>query len=170
MLDVSGVHIEDLGADRVRLTGSRGHARPPTLKATVCYDGGWLGEGEISYAGPNAEARGRLAIEILEARLARIGGLRKHYDLIGVSSLFNDSEGVRLAALANRDARDVRVRLAVSGSRQRDVQLALHEVEALYTAGPAGGGGVRLNIVPMLASASAFVPRERIAARVSMIG
>ncbi len=170
VLDVSSVHVEDLGADRVRLTGSRGHPRPPTLKATVCYDGGWLGEGEISYAGPNAEARGRLAIEILEARLARIGGLRKHYDLIGVSSLFNDSEGVRLAALANRDARDVRVRLAVSGGRQRDVRLALHEVEALYTAGPAGGGGVRLNVVPMLASASAFVPRERVAASVSMIG
>jgi hypothetical protein len=170
VLDVSSVDIEDLGADRVRLTGSRGHARPPTLKATVCYDGGWLGEGEISYAGTNAEARGRLAIEILEARLARIGGLRKHYDLIGVSSLFNDSTGVRLAALANRDARDVRVRLAVSGVRERDVRLALHEVEALYTTGPAGGGGVRLNVVPMLASASAFVPRERVAARVSMIG
>jgi hypothetical protein len=170
VLDISGARVEDLGGDRVRLTGSRGHPRPPTLKATVCYDGGWLGEGEISYAGPNAQARGRLAIGILAARLARIGGLRAHFDLIGVSSLFNDTEGTRMARTAEGDARDVRVRLAVSSDQQRDVRLALHEVEALYTTGPAGGGGVRLAVVPLLASASAYVPRERLRPSVSMVG
>ena len=46
------------GADRVRVTGARGKPAPETLKATVCVDGGVLGEAEISYAGPNAAARG----------------------------------------------------------------------------------------------------------------
>ena len=54
--------------DRVRLRGARGKPAPETLKATVCFDGGLLGEAEISYAGPNAAARARLAIDTVKAR------------------------------------------------------------------------------------------------------
>jgi len=43
----------------VRLAGVRGHPRPATLKALAYFDGGWLGEGEISYAGVQAEARAK---------------------------------------------------------------------------------------------------------------
>lgn len=169
VLDLTAVEVHDLGADRVRLAGARGRPRPPTLKATICYDGGWLGEGEISYGGPNAAARGRLAIDILRERIGRLGGLRAQFDLIGVAASFNDSRGAFLAAALGNEAADVRVRLAVRGTRQADVRRALHEVEALYTNGPAGGGGVRLNIAPLLASASAYVPRERVAATVSLL-
>lgn len=168
VLDLTEVEVQDLGQDRVRLHGARGKPRPDTLKATVCYDGGWLGEGEISYGGPNAEARGRLAIEILQSRVGRIGGVQAHFDLIGVSSVFNDERGLRLASLKPTAAIDVRVRLAVKGKSQREVHLALHEVEGLYTAGPAGGGGVRLSVVPLLASASAYVPRDLVTASVSL--
>lgn len=169
VLDLTEVAVLDLGADRVRLTGSRGKPRPDTLKATVCYDGGWLGEGEISYGGPNAETRGRLAIDILRTRVGRIGGLQMHFDLIGVCSTFNDSRGDYLAAAMDRGTADVRVRLAVRGAEQGQVRRAMHEVETLYTNGPAGGGGVRLSVVPLLASASAYVPRERVSASVSMV-
>jgi hypothetical protein len=169
VLDLTEATVEDLGADRVRLAGARGKPRPQTLKATVCYDGGWLGEGEISYGGRNAEARGRLAIDILQARLRRISGLRVHFDLIGVSSVFNDSRGERLAGLPPADAIDVRVRVAVKGDAQGNVRRAMHELEGLYTTGPAGGGGVRLSVTPMLASASAYVPRERVKASVDFV-
>jgi hypothetical protein len=47
----------------------RGHARPASLKVNVCHEGGWLAEGEISYAGPRAEARARLAADVLRRRL-----------------------------------------------------------------------------------------------------
>lgn len=169
VLDLTEVTVLDLGADRVRLAGSRGKPRPDTLKATVCYDGGWLGEGEISYGGPNAEARGRLAIDILRTRVGRIGGLRMHFDLIGLCSTFNDSRGDRLAVAMDRGTPDVRLRLAVRGAEQHQVRSAMHEVETLYTNGPAGGGGVRLGVGPLLASASAYVPRERVRASVSLV-
>jgi hypothetical protein len=166
-LDLTNVAVEDLGADRVQLDGARGKPRPPTLKATVCYDGGWLGEGEISYGGHNAEGRGRLAIDILRTRLRRISGLQVHFDLIGVSSVFNDSRSERLTSLTPTDAADVRVRVAVKGDVQGHVRRAMHELEGLYTTGPAGGGGVRLSVMPVLASASAFVPRELVNASVA---
>ena len=57
--------------DRVRVRGARGKPPPPTLKATVCVDAGWLGEGEISYAGPNALARAELAAAVVRTRCQR---------------------------------------------------------------------------------------------------
>ena len=61
VLDITDVTVEEVAPDRVRVTGARGKPAPETLKATVCVDGGVLGEAEISYAGPNAAARARLA-------------------------------------------------------------------------------------------------------------
>ena len=52
--DISEASLAELGNDWVWVEGVTGHARPETLKVTVCYDGGWLAEGEISYYGANA--------------------------------------------------------------------------------------------------------------------
>ncbi len=74
--DISDAEVIELGANRVAVTGIRGHARPATLKALVCFAGGWLGEGEISYAGPNAEARARLAADVIRKRIGSALSLR----------------------------------------------------------------------------------------------
>ena len=58
--DIGTAQVEQVGADRVRLSGVRGHARPDTLKVNICHETGWFAEGEISYAGARAEARARL--------------------------------------------------------------------------------------------------------------
>jgi hypothetical protein len=68
--DLSEARVVELGPDRVRLDGVRGHPRPATLKVNVFCAQGWLAEGEISYAGPRAEARARLAADV-PARAAR---------------------------------------------------------------------------------------------------
>ena len=47
--------------------------RRATLKATVCVEAGWLGEAEISYAGPNALARAELAAAVVRTRCRTIG-------------------------------------------------------------------------------------------------
>ena len=67
--DISAAEVTEVGRDRVRLTGVRGHPRPDTLKALAYFEGGWLGEAEISYAGPNAEARARLALDVVRQRM-----------------------------------------------------------------------------------------------------
>lgn len=45
--DIGEAEVDDLGGDRVRLRGVRGHARTATLKVNACFESGWLGEGEI---------------------------------------------------------------------------------------------------------------------------
>jgi hypothetical protein len=156
--DISEAEVVEIEENRVSVTGVRGHPRPETLKATVCFAGGWLGEGEISYAGPNAEARARLAGEIIRRRVGDAMKLR--FDLIGVLSVFGDDRGTALSALSPGDARDVRLRVAGVHADRAQVERLLAEVTALYTCGPAGGGGIRTSITPRLNSVSCFVPRE----------
>lgn len=165
--DISDAEVKELSANRVAVTGVRGHPRPDTLKVTVCFAGGWLGEGEISYAGPNAEARARLAAEIVRKRLSNALPLR--FDLIGVLSVFGDDGGSALAATVPADARDVRLRVAGVHEDRAIVEQLLREVTALYTCGPAGGGGIRTMLTPRLNSVSCFVPRELAPASVTMI-
>jgi hypothetical protein len=164
------VTVEEVGPDRVRVTGARGRERPETLKATVCIDGGVLGEAEISYAGPNAGARARLAAEIVRTRTARRSpGLRFRIDPIGVVSALGDSDGAVLAR-TTVDAEDVRVRVAAQSPDAASVERLLDEVEALYCAGPAGGAGVRRRMTPRLASASCLVERALVVPTVTLIG
>jgi hypothetical protein len=159
--DISLATVEQLGPDRVQLRGVRGHARPSSLKVNICHENGWLAEGEISYAGPRAEARARLAAEVLRERLHGLGSLR--VDLIGVSSVLADDDGRWLAAQEPGSARDVRLRVALNHTDRRAAERVGREVTALYTCGPAGGGGVRTALRPRLGTVSCLVPREHIA-------
>ena len=159
--DITGAQVTQAGTDLVALTGVRGHERPATLKVTAFYEGGWLAEGGISYAGPGAESRARLAAEILAKRLPE---LKLRIDLIGVTSLFADDAGRLLATKVPSDARDVRLRVAARHDQKEAAERLAQEVTALYTCGPAGGGGVRTAIRPRLSTASCFVPREAVKA------
>jgi hypothetical protein len=158
--DISEAEVEQVASNRVAVLGVRGHPRPETLKVIVCFLGGWLGEGEISYAGANAEARARLAADVIWRRLG--DGLALRFDLVGVLSVFGDDAGRALDRRPPGDAQDVRLRVAAAHSDRAQVERMLHEVTALYTCGPAGGGGVRTTITQRLSSASCFVPRHLI--------
>jgi hypothetical protein len=161
--DITEANVTELGPDRVLLTGVRGHARPTTLKVNVCHENGWLAEGEISYAGARAEARARLAAQTLRERLAGLGTLR--FDLIGVTSVFADDAGHYLNEQAPGTARDVRLRVALNHAERTAAERLPREVTALYTCGPAGGGGVRTGLRARLGTVSCLVPREQVPTR-----
>jgi hypothetical protein len=160
--DIGEAEVHEAGAGRVSLSGVRGHARPAQYKVNVCHEGGWLAEGEISYAGARAEARARLAADILRKRLA---GLHLRVDLIGAVSILADDAGRALAATPDTGARDVRLRVAVTHEDRAEAERLTREVMALYTCGPAGGGGVRTALTPRLNTLSCLVARESVPVR-----
>ncbi|WP_417273526.1 acyclic terpene utilization AtuA family protein [Celeribacter halophilus] len=172
VLDLSHVRLDDQGHDRVALYGARGKPRPATLKATVCYDGGFLGEGSISYSGPNAEARARLAADILRDRLANKMEVRT--SLVSTQSdlvpLANEDDGLQVAVSPPPfdktvpSQRDVRLHIAVRSADRMQVEHAMHELGALYTCGPGGGGGVRSSIRSRVYTSSALIPRNLVQA------
>jgi hypothetical protein len=164
--DISEAEVAEIAPNRVRVTGVCGHPRPVTLKAMLCFSGGWLGEGEISYAGPNAEARARLAATILQRRMGE--QLRLRFDLIGVRSVFAADNEQHWAEATASITRDVRLRIAAAHMDRRLIEALLHEVTALYTCGPAGGG-IRTTLTPRLHSTSCYLPRELIHPSCSLI-
>ena len=165
--DITAARVEQVALDSVRLSGVRGHPRPETLKANVFHQHGWLAEGEISYAGPGAEARARLAGDVLRQRLTGCGTVR--VDLIGVASSFADDEGRWLAEQPLGDARDVRLRVAMNHADRHVAERLPREVTALYCCGPAGGGGVRTGLRMRLGTLSCGVPRSMAPARFEFV-
>ncbi|WP_332744950.1 acyclic terpene utilization AtuA family protein [Hydrogenophaga sp.] len=165
--DITTARVRQDGPDRVRLEGVSGHERPPSLKVNACFEAGWFSEGEISYAGARAEARARLAAQVLRDRLADTAPLR--VDLIGVTSVLGDDASHWLDAQATGEARDVRLRVAMQHREHSQAERLLREVTALYCCGPAGGGGVRTAMRPRLGMVSCMVPREAVVVGHTMI-
>jgi hypothetical protein len=155
--DFSHVSIEEIGPDRVRVTGGRGRARPSTLKVSLGYNDGFIGEGQISYAGPNALRRAEFARDILAERLAGAGISELRFDFIGLSAV----HGPYLSANAPVPY-EVRLRAAGRAFSRQIAARIPREVEALYTNGPAGGGGASGSTKEVLAIHSALIPRDTI--------
>lgn len=153
--DFSQVRLTPDGPDRVRATGASGQPHPDTLKVTVGYHDGYIGEGQMGYAGPGCVARGQLALELVRQRLqdAGLGALEARYELIGVNSLLPQAE-------ASSEPNEVRLRVAVRTATRQQAQLVANEVEALYTNGPAAGGGATKSVREVVAAAAVLVPRD----------
>jgi hypothetical protein len=161
----AAVRLADDGPDRVRISEASGAARPGSLKATVAFDGGYLAEAEVSYAGAGAEARARLAAEVTEKRMSDVHGLNAplRLDLIGSASLH--------ATIANHqgEAQDVRLRGAMRAGSREEAELLLWEIEALLCCGPAGGGGYRGNVSRSVMTYSAFVGRDTVSPEIEVL-
>lgn len=156
--DFSNVRLHESGPNRVDVSGATGKARPTHLKATLGYREGFIGEGQISYAGPGARARGELALAVLEHRLKTLGldHLDHRAELIGVNAMHGALRGT------DREPYEVRLRLALRAPTRAQAEHAGLEVEALYLNGPAGGGGVTQSVREVVAAASALIPREAV--------
>lgn len=155
--DFSRVQIREIGPDRVAVSGGRGRARPATLKTTLGYRDSFIGEGQMSYAGPGALARARLALEIVRQRLALTGVQTDELrcELIGVNAIAGPE-----AAPPASEPQEVRLRVSArSASLQEAVRIG-NEVETLYTNGPAGGGGATKSAREVIAVLSLLLPRE----------
>src|SRR5579864_1587289 len=165
--DFSQVEIEEIGKDRVRISGGRGRERPPTLKISVGYVDSFIGEGQMSYAGPGALARGRLALDIVRERLKLTGVATNElrFDLIGVDSL----HGPLVSAHAN-EPYEVRVRVTGRTDNLREAVRVGNEVETLYPTGQAGGGGGWKSAREVVAVASVLLPREQARPQVRFVG
>jgi len=153
--DFSQVRVQEIGPDRVRVVGGRGTPSTGLLKVSVGYIDGFVGEGQISYAGSGAVARARLALEVVRERL-RLTGVHmseSRFDLIGVDALHG-------AQVSSRSADPYEVRLRVTGRADSMHEAARigNEVETLYTNGPAGGGGVSKQAREVVAVQSVLIP------------
>jgi hypothetical protein len=159
--DFTTVQLRQAGANRVAVSGATGKPRSPTLKVSIGYHAGYVGEGEISYAGANALQRAQLAGEVVRARLQ--GAFTEmRVDYIGSTSLHGKSydEAAR--------PYEVRLRVAARAATREKAALVGEEVEALWTNGPGGGGGARKYVHEQVGVISGLIAREKIRSDVTV--
>jgi hypothetical protein len=159
LADFSGARLTQAGYDEVIVTGITGTRRPDMLKVSVGYLDGYVGEGEISYAGPNAAARGRLALDLVRERLelAGVPTGEVRFELVGVDAVHRGN-----AQAAAVEPLEVRARVAGRTGTLRQARRIGHEVSALWLNGPAGGGGATARASDIVAIASVFLPRDQV--------
>ena len=160
--DFSSVEISETAPDTISVKGGRGRKRPDTLKVSVGYRAGYIGEGEISYGGENCVARAQLAGEIVSERLrGQFQELR--IDILGVSSLHT-------RPMSGDAYRPYEVRLRVAGRSADRAKAALigEEVETLWCNGPAGGGGARKDTREQIGIVSCLLPRDKVKSQVTV--
>ncbi|WP_315701387.1 MULTISPECIES: acyclic terpene utilization AtuA family protein [unclassified Bradyrhizobium] len=154
--DFSRVRVAEVGPDRVHVSGGRGRPKSGLLKTSIGYVDSYVGEGQLSYAGPGAVARGRLALDIVRERLALTGVQTSELrcDLIGVNALHGE------ASSQGSEPYEVRIRVAARTESLAEAVRIGNEVETLYTNGPAGGGGAWKSAREVVAVASCLMPES----------
>ena len=163
--DFSRVKVAEVGADRVQVSNAGGAARPDQLKVTVAFDGGYLAEAEVSYAGPGAVDRAALASTIVKDRINKVHGIQTscRTDLIGLNALH------QLETESTPNVQDVRLRTALRTNKHDAAQALLWEVESLLCCGPAGGAGYRGRIEPSVLTYSTFVKRDQVTPKIEIL-
>jgi hypothetical protein len=155
------VSLKEGGKNVVYVTGGTGKQKPETFKVSVGYQAFYLGEGEISYAGPNALARAKLAGEIVLKRL-NIPSQDYKIDFVGYTAIHGEQFS------SSKEPNEVRIRVAAKAASHNDAARVGEEVEALYTNGPAGGGGVRKYVNEVIGIVSTLIDRRLISSTVTI--
>jgi hypothetical protein len=166
--DFSGVRFAMVAKDRVEVTGATARAAPPTLKVSVSYRAGYIGEGQVAYAGPNAAARARLAGEVVRSRLAQ---RRLELDELRVDHIGLDAvHGAATPAAGNApEPYEVRLRVAARTQHRRTAEYVGQEVQSLLTNGPYGGAGDFTQVRELVGVRSVLVPREAVRPSVELL-
>jgi len=162
VVDFSTAVLEQVGPDRVRVTGISGKPRTPTLKVSIGCMEGFIGEDMFFYAGPGALRRARLAKRILEERF-RIVDLRAEelrVDFLGLNAIHG--------AMTPADAPEpyeVAVRVAARCRTREEAIKVGREVDGMAVSG-VGMTGKRVPFQErtreIIGVWSSLVPREKI--------
>ena len=157
VLDFTGIRFEELGKNRVRVSGAKARGRPDRLKVSGFVEQpGFVADIEIGYAGTYALQRGQISADALRLRL---DGLFKaedlRIDLVGVDSTL----GASSLPAANR-VPEVRVHVSARCLDAETAQIVEDEVYSLTLSGPAGGGSVRSERRPSLAVVDGYIDRN----------
>ena len=155
--DFRNVSFTEIGKDKVKAEGAIGKPRTDSYKCSIGYSDCYIGEGEISYGGYSCLERAKLALDIVKERLELVAPHQfdeMKYDLIGCNSLFWE-DGYKY-----KEPSEVRVRVAGRAKTKDAADIIGNEVEALYTNGPAGGGGAIKRTRDIISVASILVSRH----------
>jgi hypothetical protein len=167
--DFTGVTLDQVGPDRVRITGGTGRERPATLKVNMGYRAGFVGEAQFTYTWPDAYAKAQRGLAFLRKRLER-ADFRYSEDIVeylGHTSMW----GSRVPPPDDPNLPEIVVRYAARCPDATEARKVFTESVPLYNNGPAGvaGVGTRPPLKELYAIWPCLLPREHVVQRVQML-
>ena len=168
VLSLDGLNFEELTPDRVAVRGVSARPRTETYKVVVGYFDGWIGSGEVAYAGINAIARAQLAAETVKERFRLDGGVASEMqvDLIGMNSLHGSHPNTMSSV-----PYEVRLRVAARCPDKKSAHLLGDHVRQLNMQGPYGAGGpVNLGAREVIAVDAVLIPRDWVRPEITTVG
>jgi hypothetical protein len=167
--DFTQVQLEEVGPDRVLITGGAGKPRPDTLKVNMGYRAGFVGEIQFTYTWPDAWAKAQRGIEFLKKRLARADFVcsDETVEYLGHTSMWQD----RVPPPVDPEAPEIVVRYAARCPDAEQARKVFTESVPLYNNGPAGvaGVGTRPPLKELYAIWPCLIPREHVVQSVELL-
>jgi hypothetical protein len=167
VVDFTGASIEQVDADRVRVSQLSGKPRPPTLKVSIGCTEGFIGEDMFFYAGPGALRRAQLARKILEERfkIVNLKADEVRIDFLGLNAIHGDATPTNAP-----EPYEVAVRVAARTRSREEAAKVGREVDGMAVSGIAHTG----KRVPhqdrtreIIGVWSSLVPREKVPATIT---
>ncbi len=156
-VDMTTLHLEEVGPDQVRVTGATGHPAPKTLKIVAGYEDGYMGQATIGYAWPDALAKAQRAAQIVQQQMSEMG-LKPEETLVEYIG-YNSIHGPLADPTYVEHLNEVYLRIAIRCIEKRDADKLSRLLTPLGLSGPpfiGGAGGITsarglLGIWPTLA-------------------
>jgi Acyclic terpene utilisation family protein AtuA len=156
-VDMTTLHMEEIGPDEVRVTGATGRPAPETLKIVAGYEDGYMGQATLGYAWPDALAKAQAAAQIILQQMEETG-LKAEETIVEYPG-YNSIHGPLADPSHASDLNEVYLRIAVRCSDKREAAKLGRLFPPLALSGPpfiGGAGGMSeprglLGIWPTLA-------------------
>lgn len=169
--DFTSLRIEDLGNDRVAVTGARGAPPPDKLKLVVGYQDGWIGEGLAFFPWPDAYSRAEKAKQTMLERFDRLG-LKSdeiQFDFVGLNMLHGPGAPVIDPEAANRMP-EIGLRCAVRTRSREEAEKVRRAASNLWIFGPGGTSfGAPMKPRPVVSLWPTLVPRAWVQQQVTIL-
>jgi Acyclic terpene utilisation family protein AtuA len=167
--DFTGLTLEEIGPDRVRIAGATGRPRPDTLKVNMGYRAGFVGEAVFSYTWPDAYAKAQRGLAFLRERLrrAQFSCEAEIVEYIGHNSMW----GSRVPEPDDPELMEIVMRYAARCSTAAEARKVFTECVPLYNNGPAGvaGVGTRPPLKELFALWPCLIPRDHVRQSVQLL-
>ena len=163
--DFTTIQLDDLGKDRVRVSGIKGRPATDSYKVSMSYNDGYSAFGTLTYTWPDAMHKARLADQILRTRLKDAGCTFEEMrtEFLGVNSCHGP-----LTQVDMDEVQEVVVKWGVRGQDRKSIERFGKEIAPLILTGPpsvtgfAGGRPKPSEVVaywPALLDKKAVTPR-----------